>query len=115
MKTTTKYLRFRGQLYRSGAPLRLVTREENAEAARGEAQQALDNALYDQQELRKKFHDGLAHQRRLTAELLALTTEVGDAQKAYYAANDDVKYYQEVLEKLDQQDWNWLRQQSWLK
>lgn len=110
-----QYLMFRGALYHRGAPLRLITREENAEVARAEAKQALENALYDQQQQRKRWHDGLALQNKLAAELSALTTEVGEAKKEYHAAGEDVAYYQEVLEKLDQQDWNWLREHSWIR
>ena len=120
----TKSIQYHGAVYRQAEPPFLVapslgedSEEQLAVVAQiaADVRQQLDNAIFDQQQQLKLLTDGQALKDKLTAELAAVTAEIAQAEQDYPAAGEDVAYYQEVLEKLDQKDWNWLRGHSWLK
>lgn len=116
-----QYLMFRGALYHRGAPLRLVetTRAPNESGQAHEievnARKALNEALAEQEQLRQKWHEGLARIQQLAAEQSRLEEDVRIARQDYQAGKEDVQYYQEVLVQLDRQNWDWLREHSWLR
>lgn len=114
-----QYLKFQGAMYRQAEPpVRLVDPldyNDIAEQIRAELKPHLENALFDQQQQHTTWHEGLKRLQQLAAEVSQLEKTVEEAKKYYHGTQEDVQYYQEVLEKLDQKDWDWLRAHSWMK